>query len=112
MRLPAPQASARGSKAPDRPLSPGGLGGWGVLLLCAAAFNVLGLGDAVAATERAIEMVDLADAAERKVGTYSKGMRQRIKVAAARRGMPASRASATTGPGWSLGRGKPSQPSE
>jgi ABC-2 type transport system ATP-binding protein len=41
------------------------------------------LPDAGAATERAIAMVDLAGAAERKVGTYSKGMRQRIKVAAA-----------------------------
>jgi ABC-2 type transport system ATP-binding protein len=41
------------------------------------------LPDAGAATERAIAIVDLAGAAERKVGTYSKGMRQRIKVAAA-----------------------------
>ena len=35
------------------------------------------------ATERAIAVVDMGDAAERKVGGYSKGMRQRIKVAAA-----------------------------
>ncbi len=37
-------------------------------------------GEAVA---RAIEMLDMAGAADRKVATYSKGMRQRIKVAAA-----------------------------
>jgi ABC-2 type transport system ATP-binding protein len=36
-----------------------------------------------AATDRAIEIVDLGAAASRKVGGYSKGMRQRIKVAAA-----------------------------
>jgi ABC-2 type transport system ATP-binding protein len=41
------------------------------------------LPDASAATERAIAMVDLADAAGRAIGGYSKGMRQRIKVAAA-----------------------------
>ena len=35
------------------------------------------------ATERAIALVDMADAAERKVGGYSKGMRQRIKIAGA-----------------------------
>lgn len=39
--------------------------------------------DADAATERAIAMVDLADAADRAIGGYSKGMRQRAKVAAA-----------------------------
>jgi ABC-2 type transport system ATP-binding protein len=36
-----------------------------------------------AAARRAIEMLDMADAAGRKIATYSKGMRQRIKVAAA-----------------------------
>ena len=39
--------------------------------------------DPEAATERAIGTVDLADAAGRAIGGYSKGMRQRIKVAAA-----------------------------
>jgi len=36
-----------------------------------------------AAVERAIELVDMRSAADRKVGGYSKGMRQRIKVAGA-----------------------------
>jgi ABC-2 type transport system ATP-binding protein len=35
------------------------------------------------ATERTIALVDMADAADRYLGGYSKGMRQRIKVAAA-----------------------------
>lgn len=39
--------------------------------------------DAKAATERAIELVNMGDAAKRKVGGYSKGMRQRIKIAGA-----------------------------
>jgi ABC-2 type transport system ATP-binding protein len=39
--------------------------------------------DAELATERVIALVDMADAADRPVGGYSKGMRQRIKVAAA-----------------------------
>ncbi|MPZ28418.1 MAG: ATP-binding cassette domain-containing protein [Micromonosporaceae bacterium] len=36
-----------------------------------------------AAARRAVEMVDLVEAQHRRVGTYSKGMRQRIRVAAA-----------------------------
>jgi ABC-2 type transport system ATP-binding protein len=35
------------------------------------------------AAARAIEMLDMTGAADRKISTYSKGMRQRIKVAAA-----------------------------
>jgi len=42
-----------------------------------------GVPDPRAATARAIEQVDLVDAQDRSLGTYSKGMRQRAKVAAA-----------------------------
>jgi ABC-2 type transport system ATP-binding protein len=48
-----------------------------------ASARLQGLGDPLAATERAIDMVDLRDAADRSIGGYSKGMRQRAKVAAA-----------------------------
>jgi ABC-2 type transport system ATP-binding protein len=41
------------------------------------------LPDVDAATDRAIETIDMVEASKRKVGGYSKGMRQRIKVAAA-----------------------------
>lgn len=39
--------------------------------------------DREAAVERALALVDLGDDVERRIGGYSKGMRQRIKVAAA-----------------------------
>lgn len=39
--------------------------------------------DPAGASLRAIELVEMSDAAERTIGGYSKGMRQRIKVAAA-----------------------------
>lgn len=42
-----------------------------------------GLVDPGAATERALERVDLVEPAGRRIDTYSKGMRQRVKIAAA-----------------------------
>ncbi len=48
-----------------------------------AAAELQGVPDPEAATQRAIAIVDLADAADRAIGGYSKGMRQRAKVAAA-----------------------------
>jgi ABC-2 type transport system ATP-binding protein len=41
------------------------------------------LPDPEAAARRAIELVEMADAQHRRIGTYSKGMRQRTRVAAA-----------------------------
>ena len=42
-----------------------------------------GLSDPEAATKRALEAVELMDAKDRTVGGYSKGMKQRVKIAAA-----------------------------
>jgi len=39
--------------------------------------------DASGAARRALETVDLLDAADKKIGAYSKGMRQRVKLAQA-----------------------------
>ncbi|MGO9079273.1 MAG: ATP-binding cassette domain-containing protein, partial [Streptosporangiaceae bacterium] len=41
------------------------------------------LADPAGAASRAIAMVAMASAQDRRISTYSKGMRQRIKVAAA-----------------------------
>ena len=41
------------------------------------------ISDVDTATKRAIALVDMESAQDRKVGTYSKGMRQRIKIAGA-----------------------------
>ena len=44
-----------------------------------ASARLSGVTDAEAAADRAIDMVDLRDAAGRSIGGYSKGMRQRVK---------------------------------
>ena len=46
------------------------------------AAQLQGLADPDEATDRALVLVDLESAADRATGTYSKGMRQRVKVAA------------------------------
>jgi ABC-2 type transport system ATP-binding protein len=51
--------------------------------LSVLAAQLQGLPDPEAAATAAIRMVDLEDAADRRMGTYSKGMRQRAKIAAA-----------------------------
>ena len=48
-----------------------------------ATAKLHGLPDPGGAARRAIEMLEMTDAQDRKISTYSKGMRQRIKVAAA-----------------------------
>ena len=45
--------------------------------------NGVGEREAGEMAHRALEMVDLLDAAGKKIGAYSKGMRQRVKLAQA-----------------------------
>ena len=54
--------------------------GWVTALV---TLNGLEPDQAAAAATRALEAVDLVDAADKKIGAYSKGMRQRIKMAQA-----------------------------
>ena len=48
-----------------------------------ATARLHGLANPDAAARRAIELLEMTDAQDRRISTYSKGMRQRIKVAAA-----------------------------
>lgn len=58
----------------------GGLTGYEFVRLSA---RLHGLEDADAATKRAIDLVEMGPAQDRRTGGYSKGMKQRVKVAAA-----------------------------
>jgi ABC-2 type transport system ATP-binding protein len=48
-----------------------------------AGLNGVAAAEATAMARRALEAVDLLDAADKKIGAYSKGMRQRVKLAQA-----------------------------
>ena len=65
---------------PEREAVPGFLTGRQFVRVNA---DLQGVGDAAQATERALATVELTDAADRPTRTYSKGMRQRAKLAAA-----------------------------
>jgi ABC-2 type transport system ATP-binding protein len=54
--------------------------GWVTALV---TLNGLEPDEATAAAKRALDAVDLLDAADKKIGAYSKGMRQRVKMAQA-----------------------------
>ena len=65
---------------PERELSFGYLTGRQFVL---ANAELHGLPDPGAATERALDIVEMGEPAARRIGTYSKGMRQRVKLASA-----------------------------
>lgn len=65
---------------PEREISFGHLSGRQLLL---AAAELHSLPHPGAAAGRALETVEMVEAADRPISTYSKGMRQRVKVAAA-----------------------------
>jgi ABC-2 type transport system ATP-binding protein len=65
---------------PERESVPGWMTGRGFVDYSA---RLQGLPDPQHATDAALDRVDLADAADRRTSTYSKGMRQRVLLAAA-----------------------------
>ncbi|GAA2129821.1 ABC transporter ATP-binding protein [Nocardioides bigeumensis] len=65
---------------PEREVSFGYLTGRQFVL---ANAELQGVPDPGAAGERALEIVDLVEPAQRRIATYSKGMRQRVKLASA-----------------------------
>jgi ABC-2 type transport system ATP-binding protein len=64
----------------EREAAPGFLTGWQFVLASARLHR---LADPQAAARRAIDLVEMAGAKDRRIETYSKGMRQRVRVAAA-----------------------------
>jgi ABC-2 type transport system ATP-binding protein len=75
-----PSVYAQVGLVPEREAVPGYLTGRRFVLTNAVLQGMSGPG---VATDRAIGTVELEDAADRPIRTYSKGMRQRIKLAAA-----------------------------
>ncbi|MEU7689608.1 ABC transporter ATP-binding protein [Microbispora hainanensis] len=65
---------------PEKEAVYGFLTGWQFVLSSA---RLHGLPSPADAAERALDLVEMTDAAGRRIETYSKGMRQRVKVAAA-----------------------------
>jgi ABC-2 type transport system ATP-binding protein len=65
---------------PEREAVPGYVTGREFVRLNA---ELQGIDQAATATDQAIDTVEMVDAADRQIRTYSKGMRQRIKLAAA-----------------------------
>ncbi len=65
---------------PEREISFGYLTGRQFVL---ANAELHGLPDPGAAAQRALEIVEMVEPAARRIGTYSKGMRQRVKLASA-----------------------------
>jgi len=76
----SPQIYRRLSLVPEREAVQPFLSGYEFVRTCA---RLQSLPNAEEATRNAITLVDLAEAQHRKIGTYSKGMRQRIKIAGA-----------------------------
>jgi ABC-2 type transport system ATP-binding protein len=64
----------------ERESVPGFLTAWEFVLASAKLHR---LADPVVAARRALDIVELGDAQDRRISTYSKGMRQRARVAAA-----------------------------
>ena len=76
----SPQIYRRLALVPEREAVQPFLTGYEFVRTCA---RLQSLPNADDATQKAIALVDLAEAQHRKIGTYSKGMRQRIKIAGA-----------------------------
>jgi ABC-2 type transport system ATP-binding protein len=75
-----PEIYARLGLVGEREAVPGFLSGYDFVLANARMHK---LPDPVAAARRAVDLVGMADTQHRRIGTYSKGMRQRIRVAGA-----------------------------
>ncbi len=76
----SPEIYRRLALVPEREAVQPFLSGYEFVRTCA---RLQSLPNAEEATRKAIALVDLAEAQHRKIGTYSKGMRQRIKIAGA-----------------------------